>query len=100
MKIYIAGPMSGIPNFNRPAFHSEALRLSHHGHVILNPATLPDGLSQSEYMDICLAMIRCADAIFMLRGWQRSAGAKAELALAKKLNLEIIHQTTKAASND
>ncbi len=100
MKIYIAGPMSGIPNFNRPAFHSEALRLSHQGHVILNPATLPDGLSQSEYMDICLAMIRCADAIFMLRGWQRSAGAKAELALAEKLNLEIIHQTTKAASND
>ncbi|AIJ07342.1 DUF4406 domain-containing protein [Edwardsiella anguillarum] len=100
MKIYIAGPMSGIPKFNRPAFHFEALRLSTLGHVVLNPATLPDGLSQPEYMDICLAMLRCADAIFMLPGWQNSAGAKAEFALAKKLNLEIIHQTTKAASND
>ncbi|KAB0590567.1 DUF4406 domain-containing protein [Edwardsiella anguillarum] len=100
MKIYIAGPMSGIPKFNRPAFHFEALRLSTLGHVVLNPAALPDGLSQPEYMDICLAMLRCADAIFMLPGWQNSEGAKAEFALAKKLNLEIINQTTKAASDD
>ncbi|HED2900646.1 TPA: DUF4406 domain-containing protein, partial [Citrobacter freundii] len=55
MKIYIAGPMTGIPKYNRPAFHFEAIRLASEGHVVLNPATLPDGLSQPEYMDICLA---------------------------------------------
>lgn len=76
MKIYIAGPMTGIPKYNRPAFHFEAMRLSSEGHVVLNPATLPDGLSQPEYMDICLAMLRCADGIFLLSGWQNSAGAK------------------------
>ncbi|WP_313411767.1 DUF4406 domain-containing protein [Atlantibacter hermannii] len=92
MKIYIAGPMSGIEKFNRPAFQYEALRLSSEGYVVLNPATLPDGLTQSEYMDICLAMLRCADAIYMLRGWEQSAGARAENALAEKLELEIIFQ--------
>lgn len=92
MKIYIAGPMTGIPELNRPAFHFEAMHLSSEGHVVLNPAKLPDGLSQPEYMDICLAMLRCADSIFLLSGWQNSAGAVAEHALAKKLNLKIIHQ--------
>lgn len=92
MKIYIAGPMTGIPKYNRPAFHFEAMRLASEGHVALNPATLPDSLSQPEYMDICLAMLRCADGIFLLSGWQNSAGAKAEHALAQKLELEIFYQ--------
>ncbi|MBE8111916.1 DUF4406 domain-containing protein, partial [Escherichia coli] len=38
------------------------------------------------------AMLRCADGIFMLDGWQQSAGAKAEYALAEKLGLDIQHQ--------
>lgn len=97
MKIYIAGPMTGIPKFNRPAFHFEAMRLSSEGHVVLNPATLPDGLSQPEYMDICLAMLRCADAIHMLHGWKESEGAVAEHAMAKKLGIKISYQFEGAA---
>lgn len=92
MKIYIAGPMSGLVEFNRPAFMFTAAKLTGRGHTALNPAILPDGLSQAEYMDICLAMLRCADAIFMLRGWEKSAGARAENALAEKLEMEIIFQ--------
>ncbi|KAA1141783.1 DUF4406 domain-containing protein, partial [Citrobacter portucalensis] len=62
------------------------------GHVVRHPAILPDGLEQAEYMDICFAMLRCADGIFLLDGWQQSAGAKAEHALAEKLGLEIQYQ--------
>lgn len=94
MKFYIAGPMTGLPDFNRPAFHNAATRIFEQGHVALNPATLPDGLSQFEYMDICFAMVRAADAIFMLRGWEKSDGAVAEHALAKKLGLSIILEHT------
>lgn len=47
-KIYIAGPMSGLPNFNRDAFNLEAERLHTLGHIALNPAILPDGLEQHE----------------------------------------------------
>lgn len=93
MKIYIAGPMTGLVEFNRPAFMFTAAKLTGRGHVALNPAVLPDGLSQAEYMDICLAMLRCAHAIYLLDGWEKSAGARAEKALAEKLRLEIIYQS-------
>lgn len=43
-KIYIAGPMTGIPDYNRPAFNEYAAKLVEQGHTVLNPATLPDGL--------------------------------------------------------
>lgn len=43
--IYIAGPISGIKDRNRPLFNMVAAELSDQGHSVLNPATLPDGLS-------------------------------------------------------
>lgn len=98
MKIYIAGPMSGLIEFNRPAFMFTAEKLTGRGHTALNPAILPDGLLQAEYMDICLAMLRCADAIYMLEGWEHSAGARAENALAEKLEMEIIFQEEERAA--
>ncbi|MDP4455455.1 DUF4406 domain-containing protein, partial [Escherichia coli] len=55
MKIYIAGPMTGYPDYNRAAFNAKASELMAEGHIVLNPAMLPGGLCQSEYMDICLA---------------------------------------------
>ncbi|HCR0273336.1 TPA: DUF4406 domain-containing protein, partial [Enterobacter hormaechei] len=45
MKIYIAGPMTGYENYNRPMFNAVAQQMLSGGHVALNPATLPDGLS-------------------------------------------------------
>lgn len=88
MKIYIAGPMTGHENFNRDAFNKMAARLADRGHVVLNPATLPTGLSQGEYMDICLAMVRAADGVFLLPGWKASSGAIAEYHYAYKLELK------------
>lgn len=96
-KIYIAGPMTGYKDFNRPAFKAFALKLSLDGNVVLNPAVLPCGLEQREYMDIRCAMIRCADAVFMLHGWASSEGAVAEHAMAKKLGIKISYQFEGAA---
>lgn len=90
--VYIAGPMTGIPEYNRPAFHLAAAKIAEAGHVTLNPAVLPEGLSQGQYMDICCAMTRCADAVYMLNGWELSEGAVIEHALAKKMGLFIEYQ--------
>jgi len=98
MKIYIAGPMTGYSDFNRPMFNLVASQIANDGHVALNPAILPNGLTQFQYMDICLAMIRCADAIHMLHGWRESEGAVAERALAMKLGLKITYQFEESAA--
>jgi hypothetical protein len=76
--------MSGIKGHNRPMFNMVAAELTEQGHSVLNPATLPDGLTQGQYMQICLPMVAVADELVMLSGWERSEGAKIEFLLAKK----------------
>lgn len=77
MKVYIAGPTSGLPHFNRPAFHRAALNLAYEKHVALNPAILPDGLTEADYMAIGLKILQRTEAIYLLTSWQFSAGLKA-----------------------
>ncbi|MGL5280669.1 MAG: DUF4406 domain-containing protein [Plesiomonas shigelloides] len=89
MKIYIAGPMTGYENFNREEFNSAAKRISDAGNVALNPAILPDGLTQAEYMSICLQMVQISDVVVMLKGWLKSEGARIEHDLAKKCGKEV-----------
>lgn len=60
MKIYIAGPMTGLPEFNRPAFYGVMREINHAKAVPLNPAILPDGLEQHEYMALCIEMVKMA----------------------------------------
>ena len=79
MKIYIAGKITGDPKY-RDRFREEAEKLEGLGHIVLNPAELLEGMSKAEYMRICFAMIDRADTVFLLPGWQGSAGARLEQA--------------------
>lgn len=92
--IYIAGAISGDVESNRHKFMAAKHRIlaSSSKAVVLNPAELPVGLTQAQYMSICLPMVMASDTIFMLDGWEKSPGASAEFALAKKLNLKIVHE--------
>lgn len=87
IKTYLAGPMSGLPDFNRGAFFEAGGVLFDNGHIVLNPAVLPLGLEHSDYMKICLPMIDAAEAVIMLPGWENSKGANMEYqyALIKQL---------------
>ena len=49
MKIYIAGKIAGDRRY-RAKFREAAKTLEAAGHVVLNPATLPDGLTDGDYM--------------------------------------------------
>lgn len=95
--IYIAGPMTGYKDHNRTAFSMAAMKLKSAGYTALNPAILPDGLSQQQYMSICISMLMCADAIYLLDGWEESAGARAEYAMARKLNMPVSFPENRAA---
>ncbi|OVZ94885.1 hypothetical protein CBW58_02090 [Yersinia frederiksenii] len=90
--VFIAGPMTGYHNFNRSEFNTEAGILEDRGFTVLNPATLPDGLLHEQYLHITLAMLEQADAIFLLNGWEKSAGATRELDRACELGLLLLCQ--------
>lgn len=94
MIVYISGPMSGLPDYNRAAFEEADKCLKIHGHTPLNPAILPTNLSKRRYMPICLAMLEAADAIYMLAGSEKSAGAIVEYAYAKRQGIPILLQGT------
>lgn len=90
-RIYIAGPMSGLPLSNYPAFHEAAARLRSEGHHVENPAenNVPEGSPWETYMRAAIAqLIRC-DAIVMLPGWSKSRGAQIEHDLAVTLGMTV-----------
>lgn len=77
MKIYIAGKITGEPNY-KEKFDIAATSLEAQGHIVLNPAELPEGMLPADYMRICFAMIDTADAIYLIKGWYSSSGASIE----------------------
>ena len=87
MKIYIAGPITGVFNYKQSFLKAES-ELKSKGHIVLNPAYLPEGLK--DYMPICYAMIDQADGVYFLNGWKDSVGAKLEYEYADKKGLKII----------
>lgn len=91
MKIYIAGKVRGLKNY-REIFEQAEKELQKQGNITLNPAELPEGMNAEDYMRICIPMLDCADAIYMLNNWKDSEGAKVELAYAKCQGKEIIYQ--------
>lgn len=84
MKIYIAGKIAGDRRY-RAKFREAAKRLEALGYVVLNPATLPDGLEQADYMRICLAMLDTADVAVFLPDYQESRGAMVEWAYCQRI---------------
>lgn len=90
MIVYIAGPMKGKKNMNRPAFYEAQDALEDHGYLVLNPAKLPVGMDEKAYMPICLHMIEKADVVAMMNGWKDSAGARLERAYAEYQGKRIV----------
>jgi hypothetical protein len=113
MKIYVGGPMRGIPEFNFPAFNAAAAQLRDEGHEVFNPAEKDNerhgkdiskgntngdeavaakehGFNLRVALGDDLAWICThADAVALLPGWETSKGARAEAATAIALGLKV-----------
>ena len=98
--IYIAGPMSGLPNFNYPAFNAAEKRLLAAGFHTSNPTVttafekrMPppseQGRIYSWYLRAGLHRLITCDAVALLPGWEKSTGANLEVHVARKLGLTI-----------
>ncbi|KVF09643.1 hypothetical protein WJ05_17620 [Burkholderia vietnamiensis] len=91
MRLYLAGPMSGYPELNFPAFNAEASRLRGLGFQIVNPAEI-NANSGADWLSCMRADIKQlvdCDGIALLQGWQQSHGANIEHALARGLGLRV-----------
>ena len=77
MKIYISGKITGDSDYKGKFARAEE-KLKAAGHVVMNPAILPDGFEYDEYMRICLVMLDVCDAIYLLTDWRQSGGARKE----------------------
>lgn len=91
MKVYISGPMTGLPDFNYPAFFAAEDDLKAIGHDVINPAREGDGdWGWLEFMRRALVDISQADAIHLLDDWEKSKGACLEAHIAEALGLARI----------
>lgn len=88
--IYIAGPMTGLPDFNYPAFHAEAARLRALGYHVENPAENPEQETWSGYMRQALRQMLTCDCVALLPGWANSKGATLERYTAQMVGIEVI----------
>ena len=113
-RVYIAGPMRGLPKFNFPAFDEARDLAISLGFDPISPAdldrksgfhedspptdaTTPDITRQFVKRD-CEALLSLrseeGDAIALLPGWEKSTGAPAEAFVAKWLGLQFLNAET------
>jgi nucleoside 2-deoxyribosyltransferase len=112
MKVYLAGPMRGYPQFNRAAFDHWAAVLRAKGHEVFSPsensgklfgtavrdnAEGDEGNMGGDQMTISRTVFNIdlawicvqADAVALLPGWERSKGAFAEAAAGRALPIIV-----------
>ena len=88
-RIYLSGPMTGLPDYNYPAFNAEAKRLRGLGYVVVNPAENPPQTTWEAYMEVCIPQVRTCDTIALLPGWSESRGSLRERQEAIRLGIPI-----------
>jgi hypothetical protein len=92
VRLYIAGPMSGLPDFNYPAFRTAEKELQALGYETLNPVDnvpVKDVPVWLDFMRMSLVQIAQADGIALLPGWENSPGAMIEQRLGTDLGLPV-----------
>lgn len=91
MRLYLAGPMSGLPEYNYPAFNDAAARLREAGFFVANPAEIEPpnpNPTWADWMRAAITLMLTCDAIALLDGWQMSRGAVIERDLANRLGMK------------
>lgn len=94
--IYLSGPMTGLPDYNRPAFDEIAQQLRALGKSVFNPGDIgpkENIMPRDWYMRRDIEGLLKSDSVYVLPGWQKSEGAKLEIEIAKQLRLPIIFTT-------
>lgn len=92
--LYISGPITGLPDLNKPLFSTVADELRSCGFMTLNPHDIGEPSDQllpwaSYLRDDLIAMLLHANGLAMLPGWELSRGAQLERHVAEALGWEV-----------
>jgi hypothetical protein len=93
VKLYLSGPMSGLPELNFPGFHAAAASLRADGHIVINPAeiTTDHGAKWEDCLRADITQLVTCEGIALMPGWEGSKGARLEAHIARELNMHEIH---------
>lgn len=91
-RVYISGAMTGIADFNHPAFFAAEMELRARGYYPVNPARngIKPNWQWCDYMRKDIAALMTCDYIYLLDGWENSRGASLEVFIATQLNIPIL----------
>lgn len=89
--LYLAGPMTGLPDFNYPAFNAMAQKMRSAGFYVVNPAEngLPADAPWASHMRRDLHALLDCQGIATLPGHEASRGANLEVHLARELGMPV-----------
>ncbi|MBR3689946.1 MAG: DUF4406 domain-containing protein [Eggerthellaceae bacterium] len=88
MKIYVIGPVTGIPNDNKEAFVQACHDLVEAGYLAAIPHYfIPSDAEWHEAMKVSIAQMMQADGVAMLDGWHDSKGACLEYDIARRVGM-------------
>lgn len=92
-RVYVVGPMTGIADFNYPAFNAVADQLRTLGYEVENPADhgIVDGAQWANYMAYDLTRLGLCGVIALLPDWEKSQGAKLEVLIAERLGMTVVN---------
>lgn len=95
-RIYLSGPMTGIPLDNYPAFIDAAETLRKQGYAVTNPAEirLHDDATWEDYMRADIKELCDCCTVALLPGWENSKGANIEARLAIQLGMRVVELET------
>lgn len=89
MRIYIAGAITGNPNYKEQFEAAEKmLKEKCCAYEIVNPIR-NQGNSYKEYIDKGLGGLMSCDVLYLLEGWAESKGARLEYLYAKTVGMGI-----------
>jgi len=97
VKIYISGPITGNDNAE-DEFSDAYIRLHNLGHNPVSPIDIGRELEKklkrkptwAEYMKADIKALMDCDAIYMLKGWEKSSGARLEEHMAMMTGIKRI----------
>ena len=90
MILYLAGPMTGWPDHNYPAFRAVAQLLREAGFRVSSPHEAAEpGHTWGHYVRQGLRLLLDCEALVLLPGWRGSKGATLEHRVAKALGMPI-----------